>query len=450
MTITTTTSSSSTSNNATTLNTTPNKKAAGDEEDSLGLEDFIRRLKKRAHDLDWREQDLNRREALLQQALGGATPSDVLHLNVGGRTDICVLRRTLTCMDNSMLAAKFSGRWDDNLEKDRHGNIFIDADPDLFLQLLSFLRKKCIWEQGYGYNPYTTATTRYPNTTTNHHQYAWQQPRRRPPSPPPPSPDFDALLEYYHLPILEFYPIEVTPCYDEAPPIEYEILCAHEETQQYKNYNNPFDNATTSSSHALPYLFSITSPRFMSFSLNSVGHNRIVSSFTVVFGRFSQLRIGWYSPSRTTSVGSSGIGHYSYSCALDVGNNLILCEGGSSSIAAPTINHNNGTLPSSSSLKIPGTAAVNNHKLSNQEGTMVQFQQYRTRNTGCHTFWSWKVVGTQSQGDFGGYGGGDHQPTTGSGEGVTQNSGRKYTDPTPCISLQGHVKIADIEYEECV
>lgn len=39
-----------------------------------------------------------------------------------------------------MLAAKFSGRWDDTLEKDREGNFFIDQDPDVFLQLISFLR----------------------------------------------------------------------------------------------------------------------------------------------------------------------------------------------------------------------------------------------------------------------------------------------------------------------
>jgi len=44
-------------------------------------------------------------------------PSDVLHLNVGG-TKMCVLRRTLTdhAAPGSMLASRFSGRWDDNHE----------------------------------------------------------------------------------------------------------------------------------------------------------------------------------------------------------------------------------------------------------------------------------------------------------------------------------------------
>ena len=411
------------------------------EEDSLGLESFIRRLKKRAKDLDHRERDLNRREALLTQALGGATPSDVLHLNVGGCTDICVLRRTLTCIPDSMLAAKFSGRWDDTLEKDRHGNIFIDWDPPLFQSLISFLRKKSQWQQQ---QPHFSVSTR----------------QRRPPAPPAPSADFDHLLEYYHLPLLEFYTIEITPCSDEGP-IEYEI--SHPHSSPPSNSWSLSSPPTTSNStlngsshsrhsnhnnnnwhHRFPY--SISSPRFMSFSLQSVGHSRIIASFTVVFGRFSQLRIGWYSPTRTTTVGSSGIGHYSFSCALDVGNHQILCEGGSSSIATNT----NG----SSSV---GNTNSNHphHKLSNQEGTMVQFKQYRTKTTGSHTFWSWKVVGNaQDVDDYGDVSNSTSEYFNDESEDWSlvpkQNSGRKYHDPTPCISLQGNVYITDIEYEECV
>jgi hypothetical protein len=52
-------------------------------------------------------------------------PGDVLRFNVGGAR-IDVLRRTLTSVEGSMLAAKFSGRWDDSLEKDADGNFFID------------------------------------------------------------------------------------------------------------------------------------------------------------------------------------------------------------------------------------------------------------------------------------------------------------------------------------
>ena len=37
-----------------------------------------------------------------------------------------------------MLAAKFSGRWDDSFEKDRDGNIFVDQNPENFLRPTTF------------------------------------------------------------------------------------------------------------------------------------------------------------------------------------------------------------------------------------------------------------------------------------------------------------------------
>jgi BTB/POZ domain len=65
---------------------------------------------------------------------------DVLHLNVSGKA-IAVLRSTLTCVEGSMLAARFSGRWDDSLEKDRDGNIFINQPADLFVVMIDFLQR---------------------------------------------------------------------------------------------------------------------------------------------------------------------------------------------------------------------------------------------------------------------------------------------------------------------
>jgi BTB/POZ domain len=67
---------------------------------------------------------------------------DVLHLNIGGSKQIAVLRSTLTFVEGSMLATKFSGRWDDSLEKDRDGNFFIDQPPDLFIPMIDFLQCK--------------------------------------------------------------------------------------------------------------------------------------------------------------------------------------------------------------------------------------------------------------------------------------------------------------------
>lgn len=66
---------------------------------------------------------------------------DVLHLNVGGSRVVAVMRRSLTHFENSRLAARFSGRWDDSLERDKEGNFFIDEDPQVFLPLLNHLRQ---------------------------------------------------------------------------------------------------------------------------------------------------------------------------------------------------------------------------------------------------------------------------------------------------------------------
>ena len=108
-------------------------------------------------ELDQREQELERREEALQKAvdgvalekqmMAGRTPGDVLALNCGG-TKIQVLRKTLTQYDKSMLAARFSGRWDDSIEKDAEGAFFIDQPPELMIPLINFLRARAIETPG--------------------------------------------------------------------------------------------------------------------------------------------------------------------------------------------------------------------------------------------------------------------------------------------------------------
>ena len=98
-------------------------------------------LVEKEQDLLEREEAFEKRLRLFDQSNPTAgRPSDVLQLNVGGRTNIAVLRSTLTQFEGSMLASKFSGRWDDSLEKDNEGRFFIDQDPELFLKLISFMR----------------------------------------------------------------------------------------------------------------------------------------------------------------------------------------------------------------------------------------------------------------------------------------------------------------------
>lgn len=102
--------------------------------------------------LENREEDLLKREAKLEEerkifeserfdTYGTTKPSDVIHLNIGGRT-MSVLRRTLTSVPGSMLASRFSGRWDDSLEKDENGHYFIDQSYDLFEPMINYLRNR--------------------------------------------------------------------------------------------------------------------------------------------------------------------------------------------------------------------------------------------------------------------------------------------------------------------
>ena len=66
---------------------------------------------------------------------------DIIHLNVGG-TIMASKRSTLCQVEGSMLASLFSGRWEDNVQRDDDGHIFFDYNPKLFAIVLDFLRAK--------------------------------------------------------------------------------------------------------------------------------------------------------------------------------------------------------------------------------------------------------------------------------------------------------------------
>lgn len=100
-------------------------------------------LQTKEKELKEREADFARRVKIFESTNPSmGSDNDVIQLNVGGRTHIAVLRSLLTQFEGSMLAAKFSGRWDDSMEKDRDGNIFLDQDPDNFMILIDYLRMR--------------------------------------------------------------------------------------------------------------------------------------------------------------------------------------------------------------------------------------------------------------------------------------------------------------------
>ena len=73
---------------------------------------------------------------------------DIIYLNVGG-TKMASRRSTLCQVEDSPLAALFSGRWEDNnVERDDDGHVFLDYSPKLFAIVLDFLRAKKIETPG--------------------------------------------------------------------------------------------------------------------------------------------------------------------------------------------------------------------------------------------------------------------------------------------------------------
>mmetsp|Transcript_105985 Transcript_105985/g.187722 ORF Transcript_105985/g.187722 Transcript_105985/m.187722 type:complete len:367 (-) Transcript_105985:42-1142(-) len=77
-----------------------------------------------------------------QRMNAGNGPSDILTLNIGGEKVVQRRRSTLCAVKDSMLEARFSGRWDQQLDKDDEGRHFINYPPSVFLPFLNYLSMK--------------------------------------------------------------------------------------------------------------------------------------------------------------------------------------------------------------------------------------------------------------------------------------------------------------------
>ena len=73
--------------------------------------------------------------------------NDIIHLNVGGQK-LTTKRSTLCQVKNSLLATMFSGRWEESLERDQDGAVFLDFNPQYFVLILDYLREKRIAQPG--------------------------------------------------------------------------------------------------------------------------------------------------------------------------------------------------------------------------------------------------------------------------------------------------------------
>ena len=68
---------------------------------------------------------------------------NIINLNVGGKK-LTTLRSTLCQVEDSLLASMFSGRWEDNIKRDKDGAVFFDFNPQHFILILDYLRVKKI------------------------------------------------------------------------------------------------------------------------------------------------------------------------------------------------------------------------------------------------------------------------------------------------------------------
>ncbi|DBA88072.1 TPA: hypothetical protein ACH3X2_005073 [Trebouxia sp. C0005] len=69
--------------------------------------------------------------------------NDIVDMNVG-ETIVSTKRSTLTQAKGSSLAARFSGRWKQSLDRDAQGRVCLDFDPYCFQIILTYLRARCM------------------------------------------------------------------------------------------------------------------------------------------------------------------------------------------------------------------------------------------------------------------------------------------------------------------
>lgn len=204
-----------------------------------------------------REKELNEREEKLREdeeklredeerfkaertlAYGETTPSDVLHLNVGG-TKTTVLRRTLTVIPGSMLASKFSGRWDEGLEKDKDGDFFIDQDFSLFSILLNYLRNRANGDANFPFES--------PKLSEDQYERRF---------------DLFRMVDYYGM-TDGMYPTKLYPQSNPAKPVEM-----------------------------VGPKKAIAKNLYTRFQLAPDGHSRRIKAFEVTLGEVEKVRMGW-------------------------------------------------------------------------------------------------------------------------------------------------------------
>ncbi len=238
------------------------------------LNDHFKRLKEQEEELSRSIKRLKEEKA----AFGCGEENNVIYLNVGG-TLMTTLRGTLTFVEDSMLASRFSGHWDDSLEKDRDGNFVIDQPIEVFKPMIDHLRtRKCE-------TPMTFDADSPDLDIFNSNTYNYDA--------------FKRMVEYYGV-MPGMYPTKILVIAGDSEVVVIEP--------------DPINRVTTSE-HAL-------------MCMKTSRHTRRIESFEVTLIDVETLQIGWLHESSIKSlVRDTSLGAQKSSVAIDINHHSFAFEG---------------------------------------------------------------------------------------------------------------------------
>ena len=130
------------------INTTESLEAArADHEREYAFE--IAEIKDIESKLTERLDELNQKKDDVAKSNGNtdAKGDDLIEINAGGKI-IAAKRSTLTQLKGTRMEALFSGRWDQKLQQDRSGRVFLDVNPICFQAIVDYLNELAISSEG--------------------------------------------------------------------------------------------------------------------------------------------------------------------------------------------------------------------------------------------------------------------------------------------------------------
>ena len=272
---------------------------------------------------------------------------DLIDLNVGG-TKLTTTRSTLCQIEGSLLASMFSGRWEDNIKRDKDGAVFFDFNPHHFILILDYLRVKKI-----------------------------KTPENPPPLPKVPedqSESFRSLLQYLGLSNEISPPSKTTPsekfnsCSSGVTLEEGGQVAVHNQTGEYEYVfgENLYSQGTVNLKLRLESLRNINTWMFVGVTKASVNQS-LASVSDRVSCRWSGS-YGWVLGSLGGSVWQNGSGTMdqtlkNVSKQGDTVKLVLECEAGKLSLHLPTGQKFNIDIPKAETWRLNVTLYSSNDKI---------------------------------------------------------------------------------------